>query len=206
MRRIIISPLVVTVAAFFLLAGCVTTPGARFYTLNATPVEAAPESANLSLALGPIDLPEYLERPQIVTRAGDNRLDVDEFNRWGGRLEEEIVRVLVVHLGRRLGTDRVYSYPSRIGADTDYRLVLEFRRFDGVLGGEVVLEAAWSLVDDRNASVLETGQASYRRGLESTDYSDYAAALSALLARLGDDLAAALLEAAPARASGRSAK
>jgi uncharacterized lipoprotein YmbA len=206
MRRIVITPFLVTVAAFLLLAACATTPGARFYTLNASPVEAAPKASNLSLALGPIDLPEYLERPQIVTRAGDNRLDVDEFNRWGGRLEEEIARVLVVHLGRRLGTDRVYSYPSRIGADTDYRLVLEFRRFDGVLGGEVVLEAAWSLVDDRNASVLETGQASYRRSLKGPDYADYAAALSALLARLGDDLAAALVETDPARASRRSAK
>lgn len=201
MKRIVITPLVVTVVAFLLLAGCASTPAARFYTLNATPVQAAPKTSNLSLALGPIDLPEYLQRPQIVTRAGDNRLGVDEFNRWGGRLEEEIARVLVVHLGRRLGTDRVYSYPSRIAADTDYRVVLEFRRFDGVPGGEVVLEAAWSLVDDRNASVLETGQASYRQSVQGADYADYAAALSALLARLGDDLAGALVEAAPARAS-----
>lgn len=186
------------VAVVLLLAGCAGTPKARFYTLSSSPPQAAPAVSNLSLALGPIDLPEYLERPQIVTRAGDNRLDVDEFNRWGGRLEQEIARVLVVHLGQSLGTDRVYSYPSRIAADTDYRVALEFRRFDGMLGGEVVLEAAWSLVDDRNGAVLETRQASYRHSAQGAEYADYAAALSVLLARLGDDLARALLARGPA--------
>ena len=179
--------------AVLLLNGCAGTPKARFYTLSSSPLQAAPAVSNLSLALGPIDLPEYLERPQIVTRAGANRLDVDEFNRWGGRLVQEIARVLVVHLGQRLGTDRVYSYPSRIAADTDYRVALEFRRFDGMLGGEVVLGAAWSLVDDRNGAVLETRQASYRHSAQGAEHADYAAALSVLLARLGDDLARALL-------------
>jgi hypothetical protein len=62
-----------------------------------------------------------------------------------------------------------------------------------MLGGEVVLGAAWSLVDDRNGAVLETRQASYRHSAQGAEHADYAAALSVLLARLGDDLARALL-------------
>jgi uncharacterized lipoprotein YmbA len=199
MKRTVVTRVLVMAATLLLSAGCASTREARFYTLSAAQLPAAPRASNFSLALGPIDLPEYLERPQIVTRAGDNRLDVNEFNRWGGRLEEEIARALAVQLALKLGMDRVYSYPSSIAADTDYRVVLEFHRFDGELGGEVVLEAAWSLVDDRNASVLETGRASYRHGATGADYADYAAALSALLLRLGDDLAAALAESAPVK-------
>ncbi|MCB1786654.1 MAG: membrane integrity-associated transporter subunit PqiC [Gammaproteobacteria bacterium] len=188
-----IARLVVLVVALG-VAACATTPSANFFTLNPADVEPQVARSDLSLALGPIDLPGYLDRPQIVTRAGGNRLSVDEFNRWGGLLEEEISRVLAEHLSRRLGTDRIYSYPSRVAADTDYRVVLEIRRFDGILGGEVVLDLAWSLVDDRTAEVLLTRQAAYRGAVPGSDYGAYAAALSALVIQFGDDLAAALAQ------------
>jgi uncharacterized lipoprotein YmbA len=177
--------------ANLLVAGCATTAQSRFYSLNAAspPPTAA---SGLSLALGPIDLPEYLDRPQIVTRNGGNRLTVDEFNRWGGSLEEEIGRVLALYLGRRLGAQHVYSYPSRVAADTDYRIALDIRGFDGALGGEVGLDVAWSLIDDRGPAVLQTRQTSYRSVAQGPGYDAYAAALSDTLMQLGDDLASAL--------------
>lgn len=174
-----------------LLAGCVTTPQARFYALSAA-VPAGSVTTNLSLALGPVDLPEYLDRPQMVTRAGGSRLTVDEFNRWGGALEEEIGRVLALYLGRRLGAQHVYSYPSRIAAETDYRIAIQIRSFDGTLGGEVHLDVAWSLIDERSAKVVQTRQTAYQGLAGGTDYDAYAAALSDLLVRLGDDLAEVL--------------
>jgi len=177
------------------LAGCVTTPQARFYALSAA-IPPASATSRLSLALGPVALPEYLDRPQMVTRTGGNRLTVDEFNRWGGSLEEEISRVLALYLGRRLGAQHVYSYPSRIAADTDYRIAIEIRSFDGTLGGEVHLDVAWSLIDERSAKVVQTRQSAYQGLTGGADYDAYAAALSALLARLGDDLAAALADRA----------
>lgn len=188
------------VLAIALAAGCATTPQSRFFSLSAASPPATAASG-LSLALGPIDLPEYLDRPQIVTRSGDNRLSVDEFNRWGGSLEEEIGRVLALYLGRRLGAQHVYTYPSRVAADTDYRIALDIRGFDGALGGEVGLDVAWSLIDDRGGKVLQTRQTSYRSAARGPDYDAYAAALSDTLMQLGDDLAAAL-GALPAR-SGR---
>ncbi len=186
-RIIVVASLV---CAALIQGACTTTPRASFYTLNAVPGEAPAAPSGLTIALGPIDLPEYLDRPQIVTREGDNRLRVDEFNRWGGSLEEEITRVLARHLGQRLGTQRVYGYPSRIAADTDYRIALDVRRFDGPLGGELLLEVAWSVIDDRSSEALATQQSVYRVVSAGADYAAYAAALSEALARLGDDLAA----------------
>lgn len=181
--------------AAVLSGGCVTTPGSRFYTLGVEPAQAAAPPSQLSLSLGPIDLPRYLDRPQIVTRAAGNRLNVDEFNRWGGSLEEEVHRVLAQRLGGRLGTQRIYSYPSRIVAQTDYRVALDIRTFDGALGGEVQLDVAWSLIDDRTAAVLEAGRKTYSDTASGPEYSAYTQALSGLVARLADDLGAVLLEA-----------
>ena len=180
-----------------LQGGCATAPRVNFYNLNAPDPSAQVGQSSLVLALGPVDLPQYLDRPQIVTRLGDNRLSVDEFNRWGGRLDEEITRVLAQHLGHRLGTQRIYSYPSRVMADTDYRIALDIRNFDGAPAGEVSLDVAWSVIDDRTGVVVQTRQAVYRGASAGPDYDAYAAALSATLARLGDDLVAVLAALAP---------
>lgn len=176
-----------------LVAGCSTTPTASFYALNTTEPAGGAVAYPGSAALGPVDMPEYLKRPQIVSRVGGNRLRVDEFNRWGGMLEEEIVRVLTQRLIDVLGTQQVYGYPSRVIAETDHRIALDVRRFDGELGGEVVFDVAWSIIDERNGDVLLTRHATYRQKTGATDYAGYAAALSALVAQLGDDLAATLV-------------
>lgn len=187
--------LLAALVAALLAAACATPPDYRFYTLDADPAPATATDAPLTLAIGPVDLPQYLDRPQIVTRNGDNRLDVDEFNRWGGALDEEIYRVLAGRLGARLGTQRIYAYPSRIVASTDYRIALEISLFDGALGGPVALDAAWSLIDDRSGDVVDVQRVRYAGAADGPDHAAYAAALSRLLQRLGDDLARAVGDA-----------
>ena len=187
-------PLVAAVLAIaWLLPACTTTPRANFYMLDSGAGRVAPATrSQLVVAIGPVDLPQYLERPHIVSRTGGNRLRVDEFNRWAGSLEEDITRVLIHRVGDRLGTLRVYGYPSRVVADTDYRVAIDVRVFDGVLGGEVTLETSWAVLDDSTGEVLHTRQASYRGVAHGDDYDAYAAALSTLLGQLADQLAAVI--------------
>lgn len=171
-----------------LAGGCASTPNSAFYGLS---VGASPQVAQrpeLALGIGPVDLPRYLERPQIVSRGEGNRLTVDEFNRWGGSLEEEISRVLVGRLGRGLRSERVYGYPSRVVSDTDYRVALDIRRFDGALAGEVVLDVAWSLIADRSGEVIETRQSVFVAQAAGPGYDPYVSAMNALVMRLADEL------------------
>jgi len=190
--------LLCAVSGALLLGACTTTtPQANFYLLNATEPAPVVRASSLVLAIGPVDLPQYLDRPHIVTRNGSNRLRVDEFNRWGGALEEGIIRVVARRVGARLGTQRIYSYPSRVVADTDFRIALDIRAFDGYLDGDVVLDVSWSLIDDRSGEVVQTQQARYQRRSPGADYDAYAAALSDTLAQLGDDLATVLAGLAP---------
>ncbi len=177
------------------LAACTTTtPPSSFYTLDPDYSVKPDSRRDLTLALGPISLPQYLDRPQIVTREGGNRLKVDEFNRWGGSLEEEIAGVLAHRLNGRLGTHRVFDYPSRVGSNTDYRIALDIRRLDGPLGGELRLDVAWSIVDDRSGVIVHTDQSIYTTLSTGPAYSDYAATISTLIGELGDDLSALVLK------------
>lgn len=170
--------------------GCATLPETRFYALSASPASNLRQtSSELQLAIGPIDLPEYLQRPQIVTRPEDNRLEVDEFNRWGGPLEEEIDRVLAKNLGNLVGTQSIYSYPSRVVADIDYRISLYVRSFDGALGNTVTFDVSWSIINEKSAQVVRTNQGHYQAMMQDGSYGSYATALSDTLQQLSRDLA-----------------
>jgi uncharacterized lipoprotein YmbA len=170
------------------LVGCATTPTAQFYALANVEVKETLGRFDPVLSIGPIDVPEYLDRPQMVTRADGNRLIVDEFNRWGGPLAEEVGRILAGQLATALRSQHVYGYPSRIAADADFRVAIDIRRFDGAPGGDVVLEVAWSVIDERTLTVVEARNAVYREAWSDAGYGAYAATMSRLVGRLGDDL------------------
>ena len=194
--------LVWIIAVLPLLNACSTPPRISFYLLDTGAPVPAQASSSLVVAIGPVDLPRYLDRPQIVTRTGGNRLWVDEFNRWGGSLDEDITRVLSRRIGDKLGTRRIYAHPSPVTADTDYRIALDIRTFDGTLGGDVVLEGSWSIIDDRSSEVVQTGHARHRSATAAADHAAYAAALSAVVVMLADELAEVIGHLSPPR-SGR---
>lgn len=178
--------------ALLLLSGCTTVPVTQFYTLDSEAPALDKTTSMLTLSIGPIDLPEYLDRPQMVLRDGNNRLLFDEFHRWGGALDQEIERVLAGRLAAQLGTQRIYGYPSRIVAESDYRIALDIRAFDGSLDDSVQLDVAWSLIDDHSAVVLEVQRSIYRERVAQPELAAYAAALGQLIERLGEDLAKAV--------------
>ena len=52
--------------AVALLAGCSSSPRVTFYTLNVAAANEASAPAIDSVAIGPITLPDLLDRPQLV--------------------------------------------------------------------------------------------------------------------------------------------
>ncbi len=89
-----------------LLAGCRSSaPQIEFYTLNslspetekANPTDAA---LNIAVGVGPVEIPQALDRPQIVTRTGPNKITLDEFHRWASPLREDFARVLAENKGK----------------------------------------------------------------------------------------------------------
>ena len=106
---------------------------------------ASPAPAGTSIAVGPVTLPELVDRPQLVVRVAPNRVDILEFQRWAEPLRSEIPRVIAEDLGRLLGSFQVSSYQEHAGSDADCRVLLDIQRFEGAPGDAVSLEAVWSL-------------------------------------------------------------
>ena len=67
----------------------------------------------MAIGVGPVIMPGYLDRVQIVTRTGTDQVEISVFNRWAEPLEDGIARILAEEIGARVPTDRIVMFPWR---------------------------------------------------------------------------------------------
>jgi uncharacterized lipoprotein YmbA len=171
-----------------LSAGCASTP-ARYYTLTATGASAVTPT-NLSVVVGPVSVPDEVDRPEIVVRTGPNQVHLDEFNLWASPLKNNISRVVAENLGTMLGTQLVTLFPQTVGTEADYRVSIEVQSFVSTPGQSARLDAVWTVraKDGRT----ETGRTTVREPVQEGGYDALAAAHSLALTRLSQDIANAI--------------
>jgi hypothetical protein len=174
-----------------LLCGCRgSTPKTEFYTLNSVSnaqMDAKPISAGqpLSIGVGPVTLPEVLDRPQIVSRTGPNTLQIDEFHRWAGRLEEDFARVVAENISLMLATEQVDVYPWDASFKPRYQVILDVQRFEGRLNQkDVFLEVFWKVIDPQKRTMLLIKRSAIKESLIATDYETLIATKSRAIAEL----------------------
>ena len=187
------------VMTLVLAAGCAgTAPPTYFYALEATTapdrVAALPE---LSLGLGPVALPDTLDRPQIVSRNAAYSLELAEFHRWAGDLKANLGRLMAARLMAALGTDRVFQHPWARHRRLDYQVRVDILRFDGTLGGDAELSGTWTLLDGNGRRELHLEAFALKDRAAGEEYGDMVATLSTLAAQLADRIAAGVVGYVP---------
>ncbi len=177
------------------LIGCSASQPTQFYTLSGTgAVSEASTEKPMRLGVGPVYLPAYLDRPQVVTRSGANRMNVSEFDQWAEPLETTFQRVLTENLSDRLGTDRIATLPARRDIRLDHQVEVEVTRFDADEIGQVVLDARWRIFDGRGDRLLHRGRSlTEERVASAGDYEQIAAAMSRCLGVMSGEIADALV-------------
>ena len=176
------------------LAGCANSRDTRFYVLTPLPAAERPGGASarsFAIGLRPVGLPEYLDRPQIVTRAGENALQLAEFDRWGSPLQENVTRVLAENISILVPVDRVTVFPWMKGDPIEYEIAVEVARFDGTLGATCSLVARWAVTGRGGKETLAAGKSSHIEPAGDS-YDSLVAAYSRLIGALGLDIATAL--------------
>jgi uncharacterized lipoprotein YmbA len=127
---------------FFLLT--VPGPSAR----------AAPAAASPSVMLGPVALPEYLDRPELVTRLASNQVRVEDLELWAEPLRDSFPRTVQENLATLLGGSRVQHLPWSGESPPDLVVSVEVGRFEKTAGGHVELSARWMICDGRGEKCL----------------------------------------------------
>jgi len=184
------------VIAGVILTACGTSPPSKFYQLSpmsrqTTPVSDVSSSHNVVIALGPVHVADYLDRPQIVTRSGKNELNLSEFDRWAGSLEADISRVLVENISGFSPADSLsvvrWTPYTESRAPASLRVQVTVDRFEGTLGHSVELAAQWTICGS-DGSVLLRKESQLTEKVAGSSYDALVAAMSGALGRLSLDI------------------
>ena len=155
-----------------------------------SPADASPEQSRI-IAIGPVRIPDYLDRPQIVTRSGKNELKLSEFDRWAGSLESDVTRVLVEDISSLLPADRfsvvLWTPYLESQVPASYRVEVLVDRFEGTLGDSVLLKAQWGVFAE-DGSLLLKKESRISEQMNGSSYDALVAAMSSALERLSRDI------------------
>ncbi|MFC4158372.1 PqiC family protein [Chitinimonas lacunae] len=179
-------------AGCLLLAACTNTPRDRFYTLlppMTAGQSAVPVHSTDTIVVGPVGVPDAIDRPQMVVRFGDT-LNVLEQNRWVQSPRFEIGAALAHYLSRRLGVAVITAQQIAVSGSR-YRIGLEVLRFDSEPGQAAGFDAIW-IVRDSAGKTLASGRSTQRVPCRDGSYEAVAVAHSQAIDRLSGEIAAAL--------------
>lgn len=173
-----------------IFGGCGTTPPSRFYAITSTiPArQLAADTTGAIVTIGPVQIPDYLDRPQIVTVTGTNELILGEYDLWAGSLKDDINRVLIENVSSFLGggvSVASWKTPLRNANKVPVSII----RIDAIPGKSVTLKAQWTvfLKDSRTPGAFK--DATIIEPVTGTDYRSVVAAMSKTVSELSRLLA-----------------
>ncbi len=186
--------ILVIIMVGFLFSGCGTSPAPKFYTL--TPVTLQKQEAigveqgtSQPVAIGPVEIPEYLDRPEIVTRAEQNQLVLSELNLWGGALKADVSRVLIENISYFLASDGIPVVTWKIGIADTQRVPVQIVRFDGAPNDNIILKARWSVIGKDWKTFKLVRESNISVPVKGGSYNSVVAAMSDALGELSKQIA-----------------
>jgi uncharacterized lipoprotein YmbA len=180
-----------------ILTACAGSAPTRLYILNsiagsAGETQPAADVPHVTIGIGPVEFPAYLDRQPIVTRVSANELHLAGFDQWAEPLKDNWTRVLIENLSILLATDSFILLPFRGPEPTDYRVVVEVIRFDGQLGKDVSLLVHWSIFGKNDKKICMTRRSSFKETTGASGYEALVAAQSRTVEALSHEIAGAI--------------
>jgi hypothetical protein len=173
------------------LAACASPIQENFYTLSG-PQAAMPAAgaAPPSVFVGPVTVPEAVDRLPMVLSTAANQVEISEAHRWAEPLKASIPRVIAETLMRELATPDVRFARAGSQLDAEFRVAVEVQRFESSLDQGATVDALWTVTPRRGKP--RSGRSTVSEPAASADPGGIAAAHSRALERVGRDIAAAI--------------
>ena len=178
------------------LSGCMRNNApVQFYLLNADSgiadtVSVPAASQDPVIGLGPIRIPEYLNRPQMIVAIADNQYRLFENHRWAEPLDQNISLALFKALPRQLGTDRIVRFPWSQRQVLDYQIGIDILEFNLDASGQSRLIAQW-FIKRKDKPAIDK-RSTYQFPASTTDHALMVKAQSQCLTKLGEEISGAL--------------
>ena len=191
----------IIVCLFFILIlnGCITAPDSpvpRFYRLQAVDdIQAGGKfnlASNMIIGVGPVGIPEYQNRPQIVTQNENKMLTIAQFDRWGEPLDLALARLVSDNLTALLEGATIKTYPWNLAIPVKYQLILDVVKLESQLDKDLFFAAQWSILDAQANKMIMMKKSEFRLPINPHNYSGLVKTLSQAAAALSREIAKAL--------------
>lgn len=174
------------------LAACGTPAKLSYYTLAPSSAPPAnPGPAGLAVFVGPVTIPEGVDRPQMVRRVDANRVEIADLDRWAEPLKAAIPRVIADTLARDLGTATVMTSRQSATLAFDYRVAIDIARFDFSPGEGAAIDALWTIRAGKEGAP-RTGRSQAREAAGAGSAEAMAAAEGRALESVAREIAATI--------------
>jgi uncharacterized lipoprotein YmbA len=173
-----------------MLGACGSAPKDQFYTLT-DPGDAGKGSLpglDYGVAVGPVYVPDVVDRPHFVLRTPGAEVRIAEHVRWAEPLREGIARAVAGHLALALDNGRVAPRAFGSVGDADYRVVLDVQRFDSTVGKAAMLDVMWTVRRARDGA-QQTGRMQVLEVVEAEGYEALVSAHARAIAALSRNIA-----------------
>lgn len=184
--------LIIVSSTFHLLAACGSTPPSNYYLLTANSDFASVPDAP-SIGVGPIEIPAYLNRNNLVYSKGGNTLQITEYERWAEPINDGMARVLRLNLAGLLQTEEVEAFPWPRQQAPEYGVKVNLLSLD-TASGMAVLVAEWAISKRDSKDIMTRQLSQLQQPLVTNPINGeaVAAAYSQLLRQLSEIIAASI--------------
>jgi uncharacterized lipoprotein YmbA len=183
----------ILLSALFLLVACQQSPQKRYYVLSSTTTAATNTGQPIStlVGIGPIEIADYLKRPNMVRMRNNNTLNLTANDYWAEPLDKGITRILALNLTQHKSSRMVQVFPWRSDSIPPYSLRVQIHEL--VLSERnAQINASWELMDV--AKKISLKREHFVRNLNAgTSAADMAEAYSELLGQLAEEMNKALV-------------
>ncbi len=183
------------------IAACSGLPGSaptNFYILQTSAqldTQGTPVTLieGTTVGIGPVQIPGYADRPQIVTFGSGAEINVSDFDHWAEPLSDAIKRVLTSNVSTLIGEEKVFSYPADFRPDKQsFQVAVNVIDITETGAGVARLSVRWHIKALYDNKVLGRYAKIFEAPATVGDYNSYAKAVSQLLAEFSQDIATSL--------------
>ncbi len=174
------------------LVACSSHQPSSFYQLKAIETsnirQTLSPNQEITILLTKIKFPEYLDRPQMVIRDNDIKLQLSEYHRWAEPLKNEFSRVLIENLNKQLVPGNAVQYADLNGVEPSLSLSVEVLQLDVNTDNQAILIVKWAYWLENSTKNINRLTSKYKVAFSNTGYQAKVKAQSQAIALFSTEL------------------
>lgn len=182
--------LLLVISAVILLSSCGRSKQSQYYILTplpCNPYQAKTVYSGLKIAINKLNIPGYLDKPQLSIHCSPNQIHLEENHQWAETLKDNMLRVLQTNLVTLLPGAQVEKEPLHIKFQPNYTIQVNISQFKYDMYGNSQLRADYVIYHGKKT--IKKQSVCYQANSKTVSFQEMVMSLNCHLSRLSKEIA-----------------